>query len=258
MTPGEQDERIIKYLLGEAPETERLLMEEQYLASEDTFRQFQEVEAELYDAYARGSLSPERRRRFERRLLTSADQLRRLEFSRALIRTQSSSRPQSVWFHSRRLALAALGAAAIAILATAVWWTAWQRPRSQAAKQGTEPPSLSRSHRIVAFALVPGSTRAAGEEPIFVVPDGADVIRFTAPIDRPVYRSYHAIVRTPEGVEVWRKNDLQPQPGAAMPVVLDIPASSLVSAHYALTVSGDKADGSSEDVADYSFRIRKP
>jgi hypothetical protein len=257
MTPSEQDERIIAYLLGELPEAESSLMEEHYLASNDMFRQIQEIEAELYDAYAQNSLSPERRQRFEQRLLTSSDQLRRLDFSRALIQAQSLRRPRPAWLRPN-LALATLGTAAVALIAIAVWWTAWHRSFPQVAKQITEPPAQTRPQSIVAFTLVPGATRATGEEAIIDVPNGSDLVRLTTPIDRDAYSSYNAVLLTPEGSEVWRKNDLHAQRETSTSVVLDIPASSLVSAHYVLTLFGAKPGGASEDIADYAFRIRKP
>ena len=48
------------------------------------------IEAELYDAYARHALSPERSRRFENKFLATSEQRSRLEFSRALLRTAAT------------------------------------------------------------------------------------------------------------------------------------------------------------------------
>jgi hypothetical protein len=255
MTPSEQDERIIEYLLGELPEAESSLMEEQYLASQDTFRQMQEIEAELHDAYARGSLSRERRLRFEQQLLATPRQLQRLEFSRAMIQAQSSSRRPLVWTSLPKPAILAIGIAAMLTIAIGVWWTTSQKLRVQVAQPAIE----SRSPIVVVATLVPGATRAAGEEFTIKLPANADVLRLTAGLERDSHPSYNAVLRTPEGVESWRNSDLHSQLNAAAPsVILDIPATSLVSGHYALTLSGDKPDGTTEDIVDYSFRVQKP
>ncbi len=86
MTIQGNDERMIAYLLGELTEAETILIEEQYMADDEALAQLMAVEAELYDAYASHSLSPERTRRFENKFLATSEQRSRLEFSRALLR----------------------------------------------------------------------------------------------------------------------------------------------------------------------------
>ena len=48
---------MVAYLLGELPETETEVMEERYIADEAAFRELRAIEAGLYNAYARGTLS---------------------------------------------------------------------------------------------------------------------------------------------------------------------------------------------------------
>src|SRR5215471_21701861 len=86
MPTRENDELLISYLLGELPEADCVRIEAQYLTDETAFAPLLAIEAELYDAYARNSLSPERRRSFEQKFLSTPEQRWQLEFSRTLQR----------------------------------------------------------------------------------------------------------------------------------------------------------------------------
>ena len=80
------DERLIRYLLGELPEDERLRLEEEYLADPGLFARVLAAEDDLIDAYARGELTGEARLRFEQRYGRTADQQQRIIFAGVLQR----------------------------------------------------------------------------------------------------------------------------------------------------------------------------
>jgi anti-sigma factor RsiW len=253
-TASEQNERMIAYFLGELPDEQSLALEEQYLSDERLFRELLAVEAELRDSYARGVLSPDRQQRFGDRLLKSEAQQRRLEFSRALL--FSRALPEVTSPQRRRMSKPiriATGIAAAFLIAIALGWTAWRRdvPKSAA------PAGTAANEKVVAFNLIPGSTRGAAGEVVVEVPAGTDLIQLKAEVDQDSYASYQGVLRTPEGLEILRKRGLLlERGGASRMIVLDVPASLLRDGHYTVTLSGEKGRGS-EDIADYSFRLAK-
>ena len=81
--PNSQTKQI-HYLLGLTSPDERQHIEAEYFHSEDAFQQMMSAEDDLYDAYARGELTSEERRRFEQHFLTSFRERNRVQFARAL------------------------------------------------------------------------------------------------------------------------------------------------------------------------------
>src|SRR4030095_11032710 len=86
----EEDERIRRYLLGVAEETERRHLEEQVLcgATDDLGQEYADhallVEEELIDDYARGALSAPERELFERNFMISPKRQEKLLLTQSL------------------------------------------------------------------------------------------------------------------------------------------------------------------------------
>jgi len=80
----ETETRLAQYLLGDVSSSERELLEAEYFSDDEAFQKMLSAEDDLIDAYARGELSPEERRKFEKRFLSSADGRERLGFARTL------------------------------------------------------------------------------------------------------------------------------------------------------------------------------
>jgi hypothetical protein len=238
MQADEQDERVIAYLLGELPEAESALLEERYLADEEAFRHMRAIEAELLDAYSRGSLAVDRSKRVVQRLLNSPRKLEQLEFSRAMVQVRPAVPSRSRY--------APFGLAAAILVGAAIWWSASSAPGSRTPQS---PPQA-----VVAFALGPGVVRDLGAEPTVDIPSNAGLLQLTAPLDSDMYPSYSVVLRTPEGEEVWKKTDLHSRQSA---LVLEIPAALLVNGHYALAISGVKTGGKPDEIAGYSIRVRR-
>jgi hypothetical protein len=73
------------------------------------------------------------------------------------------------------------------------------------------------------------------------------------------YASYSAVIRTPEGREVWKQAGLTARrTESTASLVVTAPAPALSSGDYVLTVTGKTSAGLSETLADYAFRTRKP
>jgi hypothetical protein len=84
--PGktEAETRLALYLLGDVSDSERQLLETEYFSDDEAFQKMLSAEDDLVDAYARGALSTEHRRLFEKRFLKSAGGRERLGFARTL------------------------------------------------------------------------------------------------------------------------------------------------------------------------------
>lgn len=86
-----QEKIICRYLLGDLPEAERLALEQEFFADDETFEQVWAVENDLIDRYVRGRLTPVDKELFEKNYLASPVHRERLDFSRTLIQTADSS-----------------------------------------------------------------------------------------------------------------------------------------------------------------------
>ncbi|MEJ7616641.1 MAG: hypothetical protein WKF30_06655 [Pyrinomonadaceae bacterium] len=65
-----KDKTLVRYLLGDASDAEKIRLEEEYFGDDGFFGQLLVVEDDLIDAYVRGELSESDRERFEKSFLT--------------------------------------------------------------------------------------------------------------------------------------------------------------------------------------------
>ena len=79
------EERLVRYLLGEVSVEEQLWLEEQFFADEDLFEQLSALEHQLRYDYARGRLTPRQRELFEKRFITSSEERRGVERAGAIL-----------------------------------------------------------------------------------------------------------------------------------------------------------------------------
>ena len=82
----------VQYLLGLSAPAERELIESEYFEDEHAFQEMLAAEDDLMDAYARGELAGEERRRFEMRFMSSLRGRERVQFARAFTGTVSPTR----------------------------------------------------------------------------------------------------------------------------------------------------------------------
>jgi hypothetical protein len=88
----EQEEMLVRYLLGQMTEEEQQQVEESYIGHDEFFERLLVVEDELIDGYVRGQLSDQEREHFESYFLRTPARRKRTEFAEALY--HYSSRPQ--------------------------------------------------------------------------------------------------------------------------------------------------------------------
>jgi len=111
----------------------------------------------------------------------------------------------------------------------------------------------------VSLILTPGD-RGEGESARLVVPTTADVVRLQLDVfGRSAYRShrgFRALIRTPEGHQVWGQDGLRMQAAdSGVAMMVEIPARVLTAGDYTLMLSGFTHAGDTKDLADYSFGI---
>ena len=255
---SENDEHLIAYLLGELPEAENARIEEEYLGFDASLAPLVAMEAELYDAYARDTLSPARRRLFEQRFLVTPEQRWQLAFSRTLLRVPRSSATsqRASWMRIPWPRLAAT-VAAVVLIAIMLWWPVTKTPQQQIPQIAQQQPAI-RPQVIIPFELGSGITRDSGEEPTLDIPPNADLIRVTAKADHDAPPLFGAVLRKPEGTEIWRNDAQNHASDDARSFVVEIPVAPLTPGHYILTLYSQNRNGAPEEIADYAFRVRKP
>jgi hypothetical protein len=132
--------RLTRYLLGEGSPGERERLEVEYFADEKAFARMLSAEDDLIDAYARGQLSADQRRQFEKKFLNSNEGRERVQFARMLAGAESDPpvnevpAPTPGFLASLLAGGVALRFAAVAVVIVLVGSEAWllvDRTRTQ-------------------------------------------------------------------------------------------------------------------------------
>lgn len=164
MNKSDAETKRIRYLLGQDSQAERERIEAEYFEDEAAFKAMLATEDDLVDAYARGELSDDERRRFETHFLSSSHGKERVQFARDLAGAVSAARPLEITtFQWRRSALRSATIAAMIVLIVIAWLFVERRKPSneprveqvQVNKQ-SEPEPLSAGKRTHLF---PETTR---------------------------------------------------------------------------------------------------
>ena len=97
------DDLMMRYLLGDISDEERVRLEEHYFADDGVFEQLSAFEDELIDDYVRGELAEPQRKQFELHFLNSAERRRKLAFAKSFTRylsnvpTATAAAKQAAW-----------------------------------------------------------------------------------------------------------------------------------------------------------------
>jgi len=128
----------IRYLLGVSSQAEREQIESEYFADDHAFQEMLAAENDLIDAYARGELTRDERRRFEKHFLTSPGGSDRVQFARAFAGAVSGDvRPHETklratlldGFREWRGALERAAITAVVVLVVVLSWQLMERRR---------------------------------------------------------------------------------------------------------------------------------
>ena len=286
-----------RYLLGEVAEAEREAFERRLFEDEAVAEEVEILENELVDEYVSGRLPPGDRARFEKAYLSSPERAAKVHFARTLDRRLSApaarpDRSSVPWLLAAAAAFMALAGAYLSFQALgsqrevsrllAERSSLQQRERElrrqldaargqeerqkkelgelQAEKERLTAELASREKPdtgLVSFTLIAGLVRGAGSQQTFTIPNGATKARLSMSIQADDYASYSAVIRTPEGREVWKQAGLTARrTESTASLVVTVPAPALSSGDYVLTVTGKTSAGLSETLADYAFRTR--
>jgi hypothetical protein len=266
------DEPVIAYLLGAAPQDETERLDELSIADDEFASRLSAAENDLVDAYVRGELSGERLEQFQNVYLASPKHRQKVAFAEALVsasdaRGPAVSRPKRPFARFPRWALAA--AACVVLIAGALELIRISRLRSQPKpelrteakvlppEQPPPPAPVPRTTVAVALVLLP-QTRGAGSIASLRLPLGSDWARFQLELDSDDVVRYRASLRNPATNQVvWRSGTLQSKArGQTRAVSVSVPASLLQPQNYTLELAG-VAGGATEFIGSYAFRVEK-
>ncbi len=108
------------------------------------------------------------------------------------------------------------------------------------------------------FTFSPGLVRRVDQQTAIVIPRGLSLIPLQLRLERDEYLRYAVSLETPEGDRVWQQQNLASLKSKHQHVIaLKVPAKLLQSRTYILIVTGTAADGTTEEVAAYTFRVLK-
>ena len=134
------------------------------------------------------------------------------------------------------------------------------RREQEGARQAEE---LSRQQRrpeirIASAVLVGGLVRGGTEATRVAVPPRVERLELYIDLEASDDGRYHAVLRTPEGEEVWSHAALMArQTSVGKAVVVQLPARVITRHAYVLTLRRVTEKGTLEDVGEYYFRILK-
>jgi hypothetical protein len=236
------------YLLHQLPESEREALEDRWMEDSALYQQLRDAEAELLDAYARGTLPPADRERVAKYLLDSPVQRRKLRFAQTLVDAlPAPARPSIAW---RGIA----AAAAIVLLAASTSWLVWQNAglrRELAANAQTSRPSAGRM--FVAEVRLDTTRGAAPSIAQVLLPADSQILRLDlelAPGDEAQILSA-SIAR--DGRAVWNQDPIRvEQRTFGFVASVWIPSAALAPGEYEVKLS---AAGAPVDY--YRFRLQR-
>jgi hypothetical protein len=274
------DEEFVRYLLGRLPDGERDRFEDRYFSDDALHEQLLAVEEELIDAYVAGRLSASDRSAFEGRFLVSPERMQKIEFARALAAMPRSAPKTPKSFlsllvpESFGIRICMAGAAA-AILAALFFVSLRPVPAPPEIAKGGEhksdqpvqmtpapkngkPETGPKEHPdlapVLAFSLMPG-VRGEGDRNLVTMPAGVHRIRLQLGLEADRgFQQYAATIETAGGNRVWQGGQLAQTKNE---VRVTVSSALFRAGEYAIRLVGIAPDGSTEDVAGYSFRVEQ-
>ncbi len=287
------DRQLLEYLLGLLPSKDANRFDEASIVDDEFAGRLRAAEDDLVDAYVRGQLDEQTRRRFESYYLASAAHWSRVQSAAAFTRAVDDAAGRAPrgaftqWARATMLPLLALAAALLLVVCGVLAvqnrqliraLTVAQSERAAidrrardveqelsqvrstspaAAPEPSRPPSPRVPREVpIALVLVP-TTRATGPVPAVAVPRGADRVRVELPLDTNDFPAYQVSLRDPSvnGV-VWRSGWIAASSSAGRAsVAVSIPARALKPQHYSLDLGGRAASGAIEVVGSYAIEV---
>ena len=287
-----EEDRLVRYLLGELPDEDALKVEDQYSKDDDFFELIQAVEDELLRDSVKGELAPELRRRVESRYRSSPDLIAKLKFAEgalaasAVLRsedlhvpavvTRSDEKAKASFWDLFRIRIPAIQfMAATVVIGMAVFGLAertentilksnvaqLQRSLEQAKSSHDQvlAKKVELSPLIATFVLSPGLTRGEGAPKPLVISADIGRVEFKLPLPSGIrYSGYRVVLQKPLKGEI-SSEDLPPSAliDAGRALIASIPSASFTAGQYILYVKGRDDRDAYEDVQYYAFTVEK-
>jgi cell division protein FtsB len=172
----DNEQILVRYLLGEMGEDEQEQVEEMYFGDEEFFDRLLIVEDELIDAYARQKLSELERERFENYFLRSPERRERVEFAKAWVelfsRTPESDRDKKpsllprpyIGFSRLKQAAFFIPLAAAILLLFGLTWLFLQNGKLRSALEQAQAASVELERKELDLEQQMAEQRARNEE----------------------------------------------------------------------------------------------
>jgi hypothetical protein len=257
----QQERELLDYLLGALSEDQRVVLENRLFGEEGLDDELLASTDDLIHEYLQGTLGEDERRRFETHFLASPEHRDRLAWMRdlttVLARTPATPSRPGTW---PMFLLVAAAVAGIAFLLLS------RRPAEMPERQAVVTPPVPtpapphtavptvaplpkdvvRTVRLPRRPTVPADIRLASN---------TETVRVEVPVpdESP---SYHAVIRTADGQEVWRAEDLAPESEGA-PLIISVPSRILIADAYALRVEGEALRTGPTLALEYRLRVTR-
>lgn len=228
------DETALRdYLLGRLSESEAERMESAALDDEELFLALRATEGDLFDEFARGELDESDRQAF---LSKFGSDRSRMAFASALARRNVVAFPQR-----RRWVAVSTAAAAVLMLAVAMWFRETPENQTPVARVVAQAPKIAQPV-VATVTLALGTSRSSSETQAVTIPAGASSVEFRVqlhPEDR--FERYSAELTTALGEPLWRGENLQSVSEKGVLILpFVVPAGSIASdGSFELAVHGD-------------------
>ncbi|MDQ3665821.1 MAG: hypothetical protein M3410_04315 [Acidobacteriota bacterium] len=271
MEQREQEEGDLRlYLLGLLPQERQEPLEERLFTEAGLYEELLIFEDELIDQYLAGGLTERDRGAFESHFMNSPERRRQMLFANALtayiadkgaisgrarnVRSgkfdqgaerNKESRSLLSWLPVRKPALAFSLIVAAVVLVGGISWMAVSSLR----------PKVSR--QVLTVLITPGGqTRAGGDVQKVLIPSGTEAMQLQLRLATVEFQSYRVTLLTGNGAPVLTAERLKPVPSdSGLVLVVTVPARQALPGEYQLKLNGVNADGTSENVDSYRFRI---
>jgi hypothetical protein len=270
----DDDQHLIRYLLGLLPEEEAEPLDEASVADDEFPARLGSVEDDLIDAYIRGRLDPELRARFEAVYLASPRRRARVEFGERFLaaldaRANRSRAPSRIIRPMVAAAVLVFTCGTLLLGYRTLRHGASSEPQMAVARPDTSgagsavSPSVSRpvagpNDTPVALTLFP-QTRGAEQLPTLVLSSGTDRVTLILRLNPSGFASYEAALEEPDtGRPVWQSGAVTASARDGFSAVsLVIPADIFSRQHYTLELKGLDGHRRAEPMASYAFAIER-
>lgn len=285
--PHEEQHDARRFLLGYLDEGERQIVAERLTTDAAYLELVLQAEDELMEDYLGDQLSEVERKRFDKYVLTNAQQVDQLNLMKALrasatVRAASNSPPLVAtiesastltprWFNPSwvsssavKLSITVIVLVIVAVVGTIIVWRN-QTSKIDSARLSEEliklnaQQSLSSNaiyHGFIIGPLKGGLIRDEQDVKAFTIPKAEELVQLRLQIGTGDYQSFQAVLLTAENLQLFTLPNLKAiSVGGERVVVIYLPAKILTPGDYQLKLSGLTQNNQPAYLGRYNFRI---